>query len=56
MMELAAARGQERGRELRGWAIPTVAHAASKGRTVDAAPLESNPCHDEALGAFLAEH
>ena len=45
MMELAAVRGRERGSEFRGWAILTVAHAASNGRTVEAAPLESNPCH-----------
>ena len=45
MMELAAVRGRERGSEFRGWAILTVAHAASNGRTVEAAPLESNPYH-----------
>ena len=45
MTELAAARGRERGREFRGWAILTVAHAESNGRTVEATPLESNPYH-----------
>ena len=45
MMELAAARGQERGREFHGWAILTVAHAASNGRSVEATPIESNPYH-----------
>ena len=45
MVELAAARGLERGKEFYGWAILTVAHAATNGRTVEATPLLSNPYH-----------
>lgn len=48
MTELATARGRERGpagKEFHGWAILTVAEAASNGRSVEATPLESNPYH-----------
>ncbi len=48
MANLATIRGQGRGngsKDLRGWALLSVNHAAANGRTVVASPLPDNPYH-----------
>ena len=58
---LAAERGRQRGpsgRKFHGWAVVTVAEAASNGRRVEAAPTAANPLHADIcldLPAGLAE-